>query len=54
MEAKFNPTSANFEDNSIKTLKSVIFVIYIIPCYFYEVILYYKVQKDKKKGEKCK
>ena len=30
-----------------KTLRSVLFVIYIIPYYLYEVILYYKAQKEK-------
>ena len=31
-----------------KTLRSVIFVIYIIPYYLYEVILHYKAKKKKK------
>ena len=32
-----------------KTLKNVIFVIYIIPYYLYEVILHYKAKKGKRK-----
>ena len=32
-----------------KTLRSVIFAIYIIPYYLYEVILLYKAKKEKEK-----
>ena len=31
-----------------KTLRSVIFVIYIIPYYLYEVIVHYKAKKENK------
>ena len=37
-----------------KTLRSVIFDIYIIPYYLYEVILNYKAKKEKEKNcNKC-
>ena len=35
-----------------KNLRSVIFVIYIIPYFLYEVILHYKRKKEKKKKKK--
>ena len=34
-----------------KSLRSVIFVIYIIPYYLYEVILHFKAKKEKEKKQ---
>ena len=34
-----------------KTLRSVIFIIYMIPYYLYEVILHYKAKKEKVKNQ---
>ena len=49
-EGQCYPPPTNFEDNSIYNLWSVIFVIYIIPYFLYEVILHYKRKKQKKKN----
>ena len=46
---KLSPPPQISRINQFKNLRSVIFVIYIIPYFLYEVILHYKRKKERKK-----
>ena len=46
---KLSPPSQISRMIQYKTLRSVIFVIYIIAYYLYKVILHYKAKKEKEK-----